>query len=179
MRLTPIEIRQHRFGTRFRGLDPDEVHAFIDSVVEDFEEAVRENAQLKHDSERLLRELASYQGREKTIQDTLTTAQGVVDHLKQTAMKEAEVLVAEAEVRAEKLLKEAEVRRSMLQGEIGDLRRMRDRLQFDLRRMLEGYLTLVEPVEAEIAREPGGRCEETDDPRLGYLDLPRRPRAEG
>ena len=40
MRLTPIEIRQHRFKTRFRGHDQDEVNAFLDMVVSDYRAAV-------------------------------------------------------------------------------------------------------------------------------------------
>ena len=147
MRLTPIEIRQHRFAYRLRGLDPYEVYAFLETVVADFEEVVRENAEMRREREHLMHELGGYQGREQAIQRTLTTAQGVVEQLKQTAMKEAEVLVGEAEVRSERMLKEAETRRSLLQSEIADLRLMRERVQFDVRKTLEGYLKLLEPLE--------------------------------
>jgi len=147
MRLSPIEIRQHRFGYRLRGLDPAEVRAFLETVVVDFEQIVRENAELRRDNERLERELSLYQGREQAIQETLTTAQGVVQQLKQTALKEAEVLVGEAEVRAEKLLKDAETRRGELHGEIADLKQARERLSIDLRNTLMGYLKLIEPLE--------------------------------
>lgn len=143
MRLTPIEIRQHRFSYRMRGLDPGEVRDFLEAVVADFEQVVRENAELRRETERLSRELAAYQGREQTIQDTLTTAQGVVQHLKQTALKEAEVIVGEAEVRAEKLIEQAEAQRNDLLGEITDLRQMRVRLAVDLRKTLEGYLKML------------------------------------
>jgi cell division initiation protein len=149
MRLTPLEIRQHRFAQRLRGLDPYEVYAFLETVVADFEAVARENAELRREHERLLHELGTYQGREETIQQTLTTAQGIVEQLKRTALKEAEVLVSEAEVRAERVLKEAETRRSLLQSEIADLRLMRERAQLDLRRVLEGYLKLVTPLEEE------------------------------
>jgi cell division initiation protein len=151
MRITPIEIRQHRFSHRLRGLDPYEVHAFLETVLTDFEEVVRENADLKRELERLQHDLGTYQGREQTIHQTLTTAQGVVDALKRTAMKEAEVLIGEAEVRAERLVKDAEVRRSQLQSEIADLRLMRERVAFELRRTLEGYLKLMEPIETDPA----------------------------
>jgi len=147
MRLSPIEIRQHRFSHRLRGLDPVEVKAFLETVVVDFEQVLRENAELLRENERLARELAVYKGREQTIQETLTTAQGVVQQLKQTAMKEAEVLIGEAEVRAEKLLKEAEVTRGHLHGEITDLRQARERLSIELRNTLMGYLKLLEPTE--------------------------------
>ncbi len=171
MRLTPIEIRQHRFAYRFRGLDPYEVYAFLETVVADFEEVVRENAELRNEHERLLHDLGSYQGREQTIQQTLTTAQGVVEQLKRTAMKEAEVLVGEAEVRAERILKEAESRRSQLLAEIADLRLRRERLQFDLRRTLEGYLRFLTPLEDEGAPEEA----RSGAPELGR-GLERPPR---
>jgi len=149
MRLTPIDIRQHRFAYRLRGLDSHEVYAFLEAVVGDFEEVVRENAELRREHERLMQELGTYQGREHTIQQTLSTAQGVVEQLKRTAMKEAEVLVSEAEVRAERILKDAESRRTGLQSEISDLRLMRERVRFDLRKTLEGYLNLIEPIHEE------------------------------
>jgi cell division initiation protein len=147
MRLSPIEIRQHRFSYRFRGLDADEVRAFLETLVADFDQVVRENAELRREGERLARDLATYQNREQLIQDTLTTAQGVVKQLKQTAMKEAEVLVSEAEVRAEKVLKEAEARRADLTAEIVELKQMRERVALELRNVLNGYLRFVEPIE--------------------------------
>jgi cell division initiation protein len=147
MRLSPIEIRQHRFNYRFRGLDADEVRAFLETLVGDFDQVVRENAELRREAERLARELATYQGREQMIQDTLTTAQGVVKQLKQTALKEAEVLVSEAEVRAEKVLKEAETRRAELTSEISDLKQIRERVAIELRNVLTGYLRFIEPVD--------------------------------
>ena len=114
MRLTPLEIRQHRFTTRFRGFDAGEVEAFLETVVADFEDVVRENAQLRREAERLARDLDAYRAREKTIQDTLTTAQAVVEQLKRTAIKESETLVVDAELRAEKIVAEARERRAEL-----------------------------------------------------------------
>jgi cell division initiation protein len=175
MRLTPIEIRQHRFAYRLRGLDPYEVYAFLETMIADFEAVVRENAELRRDQERLLRDLATYQGREQTIQETLTTAQGVVEQLKRTALKEAEVLIGEAEVRAERLLKEAEVRRSLVQSEIADLRLMRERLQFDLRRTLEGYLKLIEPLENGGSRTPSALYPEAEADLLPFERPGRKP----
>ena len=56
MRLTPLEIRQHKFGAAMRGFDRGEVVAFLDTVVADFEDVVRENARLRREAERLARE---------------------------------------------------------------------------------------------------------------------------
>ncbi len=144
MRLTPLEIRQHQFTTRLRGYDTAEVGAFLETVVADFEDVVRENAQLRREAERLARELDAYRAREKTIQDTLTTAQTVVEQLKRTAIKESETLVVDAELRAEKIVAEARERRAELASEIREQRYLRQRLELDLRRALEGYAKMID-----------------------------------
>jgi len=144
MRLTPLEIRQHKFGSQMRGFDRSEVSAFLETVVADFEDVVRENAQLRREAERLARELDAYRSREKTIQDTLTTAQTVVEQLKRTAIKESESIVIDAELRAEKLLAEAREERALLASEIREQRHMRQRLEADLRRTLESYGKLID-----------------------------------
>jgi cell division initiation protein len=165
MRLTPIEIRQHKFSARLRGLDRDEVEAFLETVVADFEELVRENAQLRREAERTSRELEAYRGRERVIQDTLTTAQGVVEQLKRTAAKESEAIIADAEMRAEKVLAEARHRRLELSHEIAELRHTRARLEMDLRKTLEGYTRLIDAFqEARAAQIRRAQAPASEDP---------------
>jgi cell division initiation protein len=159
MRLTPIEIRHHRFNSRLRGFDRHEVEAFLETVVADFEEIVRENAQLHREAERLGRELELHRGRERNIQETLTTAQGVVDQLKRTAMKEAEVMISEAEMRSEKLLKQADGRRAALTREVAELKHLRSRLASDLRHTLESYGSMIDAYSSE-----GAALEDEDPP---------------
>lgn len=152
MRLTPIEIRQHRFKTRFWGSDSHEVESFLQTVVEDFEEVVRENSRLRREAERLSRALEEHRSRERTIQETLTTAQGVVDQLKRTAVKEAEVLISEAEVRSEKIVSQADATRSELTHEIAELRHLRSRLALELRKTIESYASLINAYEGAADR---------------------------
>jgi cell division initiation protein len=144
MRLTPIEIRRHQFKSRLRGYDRAEVEAFLETVVADFEEVVRENALLQRESERLGRELDTLRSREKTIQSPLTTAQGLVEQIKRTAAKEAESIVVEAELRAEKLLRDTRERRAELSHEVTELRHIRTRLDTDLRKTLDTYSRMIE-----------------------------------
>ena len=147
MRLTPIEIRAHRFNSRMRGYDTAEVEAFLDTVVEDFEDVVRENAQLRRETERLERELETHRTRERSIQETLVTAQEMVDDLKRTAAKEAEVKVSEASLQAERLLDGAEAKRSELLLEMTEMRRLRARLSSELRHTLRRYEELIDSFE--------------------------------
>jgi cell division initiation protein len=149
MRLTPLEIRQHKFTTRLRGFDTAEVEAFLATVVADFEDVVRENAQLRREAERLARELDAYRAREKTIQETLTTAQTVVEQLKRTAIKESESLVVDAELRAEKIVAEARERNAELANQIREQQYLRQRLESDLRRTAESYLKMIDAFKSD------------------------------
>jgi len=151
MRLTPIEIRRHRFSSRVRGFDRDEVRAFLDMVISDFEDVVRQNAQLRRDNERLTREVEIYRSKEQNIHETLTTTQGLVDELKRTAAKEAELTVAEAEVRAQKILQQAELYRGEISEEITQMTHIRSRLETDLRSTLQGYLNLIDAYQTSRA----------------------------
>jgi cell division initiation protein len=154
MRLSPLDIRQHRFQTRFRGFDPEEVHVFLEAIVSDFEEVVRENAQLRRESERLGREVERLRGRERTIQETLTTAQQVVDQLKHTAIRESEVIVSEAQIQAEKTRREAQIQRSQLQREIIELEQLRERAEAEVRRALEDFLSMLGAYREARSRDP-------------------------
>jgi cell division initiation protein len=144
MRLTPIEIRQHRFSTRMRGFDPVEVVAFLEAITGDYEAVTRENSQLRRELEQVHRSFEALRAREGTIQDTLATAQQVVDQLKRTAVKESEMIVSQAELRAEQIVREAEVQRASSSAEIAELRHVRERVEAELRRVLEGYLALID-----------------------------------
>ena len=93
-------------------------------------------------------------GRERTVQETLTTAQTVVKELQQTAIKEAELKVGAAELQAEQLLRETEERRAELDFEIRELRHLRERAEAEVRKTLEGYLSLIDGLQQ--ARHPRG-----------------------
>jgi cell division initiation protein len=160
MRLTPIEIRQHRFSTRLRGFDPGEVHAFLEAIVADYEVLVRENAQLRREIDGAQRNVEALRSREHTIQETLATAQNVVDQLKRTAVKESEVIVGEAEIRADRILREAEEKRAHTSREIIELRHIRNRVETDLRKVLDGYLSLIESFREIRDEAPAGAARE-------------------
>ena len=53
MRMTPLEIQNHRFARRVRGFDRDEVESFLQMVTEDYEALVIENAEQRERARRL------------------------------------------------------------------------------------------------------------------------------
>jgi cell division initiation protein len=154
MRLTPLDIQSHHFARRVRGLDAGEVETFLRMVAEDFEGLVRECDRQRErirDLEARVGEMAS---REETLRATLMTAQEVSDDLRRTAAKEAEVLLAEAEVKAEKVLDAAHRRVAKLAEDIREMRQLRTRLGASVRSAVETHLQLLEGLATDGPEDP-------------------------
>src|SRR6266704_392866 len=140
MRFSPNDIRQQQFSVKiFRGFDPQEVDAFLDDVAEDYEAVLKESILLK---EQLAAQEARARGiveREKSLQDTLVTAQRLADEMKAAARREGELIAREAELRGEKLVEEVRAEEAKIRSQIQSLRRMRRQLVEELTATLERY----------------------------------------
>ena len=165
MRLTPLDIRSQRFASRLRGVDAGEVENFLHLVSEDYAALSRERDQLADKVRALETRVAELQGTEKLLRDTLVTAQTLAEDLKQTAIRESEVRVSEAEVKAEKVLDAAHRRASKLNEEVRELRTLRSRLAQALRQTIETHLALVDAIQEAADGDAGERAHETE-PRL-------------
>ena len=149
MRLTPLDIRNHRFSTRMRGLDAAEVEAFVRLIAEDYEELVRDNELLRDKTQRLGARVEELAANEKILQTTIVTAQHLSEDLKKTAIKESEVLVSEAEVRAEKILAASHRRAAKLAQDIREMKLLRARLGTTIRAAIDTHLSLLEGLSQE------------------------------
>ena len=122
MNVTPLDLRQQRFQTRFRGFDKVEVTAFLAAVAEDYEQALRESDRLRQDLSRMEAVLAEHREHEKNLRNTLMTAQKLSDDIKAHAGEEAERIVRDAETRADLLLEKTRLRLDDVQREIDGLK---------------------------------------------------------
>ncbi len=164
MRLTPLDLQNHRFQNRFRGYDPAEVDGFVRMVAEDYESLVRENEALRETASGLEARVAELTGQEGRLRETLVTVQTLTEDLKRTAIREAEMKVGEAEVRAEKILDAAHRRAAKLEDQVRELRLVRGRVAAAVRSalethaaLLEGLLSEAEPDDQVRAAAPGWR----------------------
>jgi cell division initiation protein len=144
MDLSPLEITQREFGRKFRGLDPEEVHAFLEQVAEEMTRLLRETGDRAAQIQRLEAEVRMYQEREEALRNTLVTAQKMTEEIKANAKREAELVMREAELRAEKLLEMAHRKLAQVQAEIAELKRQRDLFASKLRGLLKTHLELLE-----------------------------------
>ena len=127
MRIAPLDLRNQRFKTAFRGLDPADVMTFLTEAASDYEHALREVDRLRMDLVRTEALLAEHRVREQNLRNTLETAQRLADEMKQAAQNEAKMIVREAQGRADLLLQKAQARLEEVERHINELRlRRRD-----------------------------------------------------
>jgi cell division initiation protein len=140
MRLTPLDIRQQQFTVRmFRGLDPHEVDAFLEDVAEDFETVLKENGLLREQLTTLEERSRGLVDREKALQDTLLTTQRLAEEMKESARREAQLIMREAELRGDKFVEDLRAEEARIRADINELKRARRQVAEDLRSALDRY----------------------------------------
>jgi len=148
MKITPLDIRQKRFDTALRGFSCREVEAYLELIAGEFEEVVKENIALKEEVKRTQLKVEQHQERERTLQETMVTAQRISEDLKDAAKKEAEIIIADAEHQAEKIVHGAHQRLVQVVEDINELKRQRTQFESQVRSVLDAHQKLLETFKA-------------------------------
>ncbi len=169
MKITPLEIRQKTFEKAFRGLDKDEVNAFLMTLSQQWEKLLDENKDLRMKLDASHRETQKLREVESSLYKTLKTAEDTGSSIVEQATKSAELKAREAELQASELLNKASVQaRQVLEDAtkqseklIAEMQQEVKVLEQDYQRM-EGYLeTMVRDLK-NLANEALERAEKTN-----------------
>src|SRR5262245_52518468 len=153
MNVSPLDLRQQRFHTRFRGFDKIEVTSFLAAVAEDYEQALRETDRLRQDLSNMEAVLAEHREHEKSLRTTLLTAQRLADDIKASAEKDADRAVREAGLRSQLLIEKAEARLEDVQREIDGLKLKRRDVETSLESTIQTLRNSLEYVREQEIRE--------------------------
>jgi cell division initiation protein len=153
MRITPLDVRKQEFRRVMRGLDPDEVLAFLSTVADEYETVLNDNKALR---ERLLElddKVQEYRTIERTLRDTLLTAERVTVESKDNARREASLIVKEAQFTAEKALRDITSEAARLRQEVQRLRSQRDAYLAKMKVVAESHVKFIESAERDYRSE--------------------------
>ena len=151
--VSPIDMRQPRFGTAMRGFDKTEVEAFLEEAATDYEHALRENDRLRNEIVRLEASLNQFRELEGSLKSTLMSAQKVGDDMRDTATKEAARIVREAEGRADLLVERAQARLEDIEREIDGLRLKRREAEVSIEATISTLHNTLDFVREQERRE--------------------------
>lgn len=178
MKLTPLEIKQKKFHTAFRGLEAAEVEEFLQIVAEEMEGLVRESNDLKERLHRAEERLEEYKGREQSLKETLLTAQKMAEDIKAIAEREAQNVLSNAELEGERIIRRAQVRREQLMDDLHDLKRQKVQFESSLRSTIDVHMKMLDALrehEEERARENPGATSLAGGMRTGRIHAEREP----
>ncbi|MEW6684528.1 MAG: DivIVA domain-containing protein [Nitrospirota bacterium] len=154
MKVTPLDIQQIGFRRAWRGYDRHEVDAFVSSLSDTFEELIKENREAKDRIGVLEASLDELKRKEELINQTLVSAERMVDDLKRQAQREAELRIREAEVAADTLTRKAREERVLIEQDVITWRRR----QIELVEQFRGFLKGIEK-SLDLAIDPAQRGE--------------------
>ena len=144
MRISPLDIQQHKCERSFRGYNPKDVDSFLELICSEFEELIKENDALKKELKEKTNLADELLEREKTLKETMMTAQKVTEDMKSNAKKEAELIKAEAEMHAEKIINDAHNRLASLLDDINEIKRQRAQFTASLKGLIETHAKMLE-----------------------------------
>lgn len=107
MKITPLEIRQKTFEKAFRGLDKDEVYAYLTTLSQEWEKMIDENKELKLKLDNTVKEVEKLREVESSLFKTLKTAEDTGANMIDQATKAAKLHMRETELKAESVLNDA------------------------------------------------------------------------
>ncbi len=144
MRITPLDVRKQEFKKVVRGLDPEEVYAFLATVADEYETVLTDNRQLRDRVLELDDKVVEYRNMEKTLRDTLMTAERVMAEARDNARKEAELILRDAKVQAQQDSQNTAIQAEALKIQLRELRSQRDAFLARLRGLAEAQIGMVD-----------------------------------
>lgn len=172
MKITPLDIRQKTFEKAFRGLDKEEVTAFLVTLSQEWEKLMDENKELTIKLNSSEKEVEKLREVENSLFKTLKTAEdtgaNMIDqatktaelHMRETQIK-SEAMINDAKAKAKDMIEEAEMRSKNAIDEMEDrvrglaqvhrnLENLRDDLLSDIKSFASDAVEKVERIKTQI-----------------------------
>lgn len=163
MKLTPLDIHHKEFGHALRGYNEAEVDAFLDQVADELERLFKENIDLSEKIEGLEEKVRTYQDMERTLHNTLLSAQKSADEMLHKAQREAEAVLKDAEVKAKEVIHAALTNKQKATADLGRVKQAEEEFRTQFKGLLERHLrTLAEvPLPEDVTLMMGQAGDET------------------
>ncbi len=127
------DIKKTDFKKIFRGYDPNEVDAFLETVSLRYERLLEENMNVTEKIKALASDIEIYKENETTLQRAIVKAQDLAEEILGNAKKRAENIIREAELNAQKVEQETDKDIMTRKQELEELKLRNDKLVEDVK----------------------------------------------
>ena len=146
-----------KFNRTLRGYDPDEVNKFLDKVIVQVEEMVKEIKQkdseiaelqgLVQENKALREKIEQYERMEGTLNKAIIMAQKTSEQIKINAHNESESILEDAKNNANRIINEALIRAEKTEHEANLLKRNVTIFKKRIREIVEAQLEVIEEMD--------------------------------
>jgi cell division initiation protein len=150
VKLTPLDVRKQTFRKTMRGFDHEEVHVFLEMVADEYEQLLQQNGMLSERVRHLGEQIEHYHGMERTLQNSLLTAERMGEEARERARLEADTILEDARMRAERILEDSRERLRSLKREVRDVHRQKDLFIQRFQSFLENQIQALHSHEEEM-----------------------------
>lgn len=147
--LTPLDARRYDFGRAMRGYDPARVERFREQVADELERLTRQAVELDSKAKGFHEQLRAFRERDKALNDALVSAQQLRNEIRESAEREAALIVREARAEGEREMEQARAEVRRLEMQLVELDRSRRAHLAQLRQMAERQLAEVAAAEQD------------------------------
>lgn len=143
MALTPLDIHNKEFSSKWRGYDEDEVNEFLEQVMKDYENLLNDHKKQEQHIVSLNERINHFTSIEETLQKSILTAQEAAEDVRRNSMKESKLIIKEAEKNADRIVNEALSRAREVSLEVEDLKKQSKVFRNRFKMLLEAQLDLA------------------------------------
>ena len=153
--VSPLDMRQAKFGTAMRGFDKSAVTEFLIEAADSYEQALRETDRLRQEIARLEAQLQQFRELEGGLRTMLVSAQRVSDDMRDSAQRVSDDMRENAQQEAARLVREAEGRAELLmqsaQAQAEDVQRDLDGLKMKRREAENALEATITSLQSTLA----------------------------
>jgi len=107
MVLSPVEIHDKEFDSKFRGYDRDQVDSFLKQTAQDYNLALQKSAQLEKELKDTSEQLKYFTDMKDALNQSILVAQEAAEKVKNDSEQEAQIIVEESQKKARDLLNQS------------------------------------------------------------------------
>ena len=144
MTVSKIDLLNKQFSRSMLGYSRMEVDQFMLELADVLGNAADNQKALRKKIKQLEGQVKEYRQRDETLRDTLMSTQKMVDDLKVTASKEAQLIIDEARVKADAAVQKGHNRLAQVHEEIETLKRRRTEFEVQLKGLLSTHMEMLE-----------------------------------
>ncbi|MBU1678004.1 MAG: DivIVA domain-containing protein [Bacteroidetes bacterium] len=149
MKFTPYNIKNQEFNKAVRGYDRDEVKAFLEAIADDYDRLLQANQSLSKEFENQTDEIREFKKLEKSLQNTLLNAQESSSKSLESAKKQNQLIIKEAEIKSAQMLEKAKEEADSLRDAVLKLREEKILIVARIKALIETQSGLLDMTSAQ------------------------------